>query len=114
VSADLAAWLRQQMRDDEGIEAAVLPGGRLHRAIGEGTVTINDARWIGYAESRVESDREAKLAILDEYEARDKDADLMLGPRTTRQAEWSGLWLAVRLIAVGYQQRRGYREEWKP
>lgn len=57
---------------------------------------------------------EAELAILDEHEARDKDADLMLGPNTLRQREWSGLRLAIRLLGSGYQFRPGYREEWKP
>ena len=41
---------------------------------------------------------EAELAILDEYEARDKNVDLMLGPNVQRQREWSGLHLAVRLL----------------
>lgn len=57
---------------------------------------------------------EGELAILDEYEARDKDVDLMLGPDSLRQREWSGLSLAVRLLGSGYQHRPGYQESWRP
>ena len=56
----------------------------------------------------------AELAILDGYEARNEDADLMLGPAVLHQREWSGLRLAVRLLATGYRHRPGYQEEWAP
>ena len=54
---------------------------------------------------------EASLAILDEYEARDSDVDLMLGPDVLRQREWCGLRLAVRLLAAGYKHCPGYDEK---
>lgn len=112
--SDLIAWLRDQIGHEAAWDGGHPPEGRVHRAICDGTLTVNDARWCSHAESLVRLDRAAKLAIIDEYEARDKDADLMLGPPVPRQREWEGLGLAVRIIAVGYQRRRGYRQEWKP
>ena len=57
---------------------------------------------------------EAELAILGEYEARDRDAALMLGPGVLRQRDWAGLRLAVRLLASGYRHQPGYAEAWPP
>lgn len=52
-------------------------------------------------------------AILDEFEARDQDATLMLGPGCKRQWEWAGLRLAVRLFAAEHSTHPDYRQEWK-
>lgn len=60
--------------------------------------------------ARVLADVAAKRAIVAEFEARDKDVDLMLGPNTRRQREWSGLHLAVRILATAYADRDGYDE----
>lgn len=60
------------------------------------------------------ADIAAKRAIIAEYVARDNDADLMLGPDSPRQREWSGLRLAVQIMATAYAERSGYRDEWKP
>lgn len=54
---------------------------------------------------------EAELAILDEYEAQDRDVTLMLGPDCQRLREWAGLQLTVRLLAKGYRHHPGYQEE---
>lgn len=64
--------------------------------------------------ARVLAEVAAKRAIVAEYEARDKDADLMLGPDVLRQREWSGLRLAVHLLATAYASHPDYDQSWRP
>lgn len=74
-----------------------------------------DARHIAHhSPAAVLADIAAKRAIIAECVARDTDVDLMLGPDCLRQREWSGLRLAVQLMATAYTDRPGYRDEWKP
>jgi len=47
-------------------------------------------------------------AIVAEFDARDQDVELMLGPDTRRQREWVGLQLAVRLLAAAYDNHPDY------
>lgn len=56
----------------------------------------------------------AKRQIVAEYEARSRDVELMLGPDTVRQREWSGLHLAVRLLATAYADHPDFDESWRP
>jgi len=64
--------------------------------------------------ARILAECEAKRRIVQEYSERDADVDLMLGPNTLRQREWSGLRLALRYLALPYADHPDYREEWKP
>lgn len=64
--------------------------------------------------ARVLADVAAKRRILAEYKARDGDADLMLGPNILRQREWSGLRLAVHLLALPFAEHPDYNESWRP
>lgn len=54
----------------------------------------------------------AKQKILAEFTARDEDPDLMLGPDTLRQREWSGLRLAVRILAAADADHPDFKPEW--
>ena len=65
-----------------------------------------------YDPARVLAECEAKRRIVDEYVARDEDVDLMLGPNVLRQREWSGLRLAVRVLAAVYADHPDYQQEW--
>lgn len=64
--------------------------------------------------ARVLAECEAKRRIVEEYAERDADVDLMLGPDVTRQRQWSGLHMAVNLLAAVYADHPDYRDEWKP
>lgn len=99
---DLVAWLTQIL--DEDAEEA---GYDKYR---------DDAWWMHgpFDADFVLADIAAKRAIIDEYVARDNDVDLMLGPDTERQRQWTGLRLAVRILATAYADRPGYRDEWNP
>jgi hypothetical protein len=55
---------------------------------------------------------EGVTAILNEYVARDEDANLMLGPPVDRQVQWNGLRLAVRLLATEWSTHPDYQQEW--
>lgn len=55
----------------------------------------------------------AMRRIVAEYEARNSDVDLMLGPNTRRRREWAGLQLAVRLLAQADDWVDGYDEKWR-
>lgn len=55
-------------------------------------------------------DREFKRTLLDEYEARDRDAGLMTGPASVRQREWLGLRVAMRAMLELYREVPGYQE----
>lgn len=63
-------------------------------------------------------DCKAKRAIVEEYVSRDDDVDLMLGRHaatradTRRQREWSGLRLAVHILAQPYADHPNYQPEW--
>lgn len=56
---------------------------------------------------------EAKRRILAECTARWEDIELMLGPDTLRQRQWSGLDLAVRLLATEWADHDEYRPDWR-
>jgi hypothetical protein len=56
----------------------------------------------------------AKRAILAEYVSRHDDAALMLGPDCLRQQEWSGLHLAVLLLAAAWCGHPDYDPAWAP
>ena len=141
--SDLVAWLTKILDEDEAIAGNDLtPGpwtvqyecpegehhhdwdevwvaGRMRSTVGgfneRYTCGPRDAAHVvRWQPTAVLADIAAKRAIIDEYVARDKDADLMLGPDCLRQQEWSGLRLAVQIIATGYATRPGYRDEWKP
>lgn len=131
--SDLVAWLTKILDEDERWAAS---GANFHNwsprnpwqlddavsvrdiavnGIRVGTISTDyDEHVTRHDPASVLADIAAKRAIIDEYVARDKDADLMLGPDCLRQREWSGLRLAVQLMATGYAARPGYRDEWKP
>lgn len=56
---------------------------------------------------------EARRRIMSEYEARDQDVDLMLGPDCERQREWVGLRLAVQLLATEWSSHQDYQQVWR-
>ena len=122
--ADLVAWLRQQLDDDEEVasDAAGLSASRsrwMRDAIscvvdatdnglivyGEGTPTPEQAEHIArHDPARVLAEVDAKRRILDAYK-QTEFGDL---------ARHSALEEALALLALPYAGRPGYREEWRP
>jgi hypothetical protein len=103
---DLAAWLTQIWDERETRERERLENG---------PEWLEEAAAFGAEQpdlmlARIAADRQ----ILAEYTSRGQDANLMLGPDCRRQREWSGLRLAVRILASTYADRPGYQEAWRP
>lgn len=68
--------------------------------------------------ARVLAECDARRRIVEEFTARDGDVELMLGNRgptfDRRQREWSGLRLALRILAAMYADHPDYDEGWRP
>jgi hypothetical protein len=131
VTGDMTAWLRAQVEADKAAaELAAREGSQWKQddpqhypgaisSLGgpvvydEGAPDEHQAAHIVIHDPRDKiADCDAKLRLLDEYEARENDVVLMLGPECERQRQWSGLRLAVRLLASGYRHRDGWQEGW--
>ncbi len=63
--------------------------------------------------ARVLAECKAKRQIVEEYAARNDDVDLMMGPDSLRQREWSGLRLAVRTLAAIHADHPEFEEAWR-
>ncbi|MEU1240060.1 DUF6221 family protein [Micromonospora parva] len=126
---DLVTWLRAQLDEEERVALAVpeaarrwtLDGGTIHH--GHPTDEVVD--WV-YLEggwehiarqdpARVLAEVDAKRRILDLFEYEQADVSLPWGPPTTvpgtRPATASPV---LRLLALPYADRPGYRDEWRP
>lgn len=143
VSADLVAWLRAQLDDDE--RAAL--GGRHNPSVGVLRWTASHSRgaeWlvgngrelIGWVEGERDADHIARhdpARVLAEVDAKRRVLDLHAGDHecsTIRHGvDWDGqsveeidscTWVlggdcsTVRLLALPYAAHPDYREEWRP
>lgn len=87
---------------------------RLLATVGKVEREREHARHIAHHDpAQILRDVAAKRAILAEYTARNSDVDLMLGPDVLRQREWSGLYLAVRILAAIDEKHPDYNPKWR-
>lgn len=100
---DLVTWLRAQLDDDERVAEQASSWTWQPELAGEHVSTAHIARW---NPARVLADVDAKRCIL----ALGGDFDVYSEPYTA-QPVWER---AVRLLALPYADRPGFREEWRP
>ncbi|MGJ3223773.1 DUF6221 family protein [Micromonospora aurantiaca (nom. illeg.)] len=101
---DLVIWLRQQLDDDE--QAAVAAGHASHFYDCSGECFDHHERW---DDARVLAEVEAKRRLLRQFELRGNAV------RATVQPSTGGVWDdLLRMLALPYADRPGYREQWRP
>lgn len=107
---DLITWLRAQLDEDQwhAEEAQRSSGAHIRLAIGKHGGPL----FICADPARMHAEVEAKRRILAEHRIEDTGADVM--PRACRRCGSFGNCLTVRLLALPYADRPGYREEWRP
>ncbi len=113
-SGDLAAWLLEQIAEDERVAQAAIARTRRWPA--------TDAPWV---KARAHSDNlGAGIAVLDHLQATFANPARVLAECAAKRAvvealdgEWSddriGLERAVHLLAQPYRDRPGWRDEWR-
>lgn len=123
MAEDLVQWLRVQLDADDRIARRA---GDSFRQIGETGVIVAtegdraeecaSANWAGVAEhivmhdpARVLREIDAKRRLLYQFEQRGNSVRATVKPPT------GGVWDdMLRLLALPYADRPGYREEWRP
>ncbi|MFI2650192.1 DUF6221 family protein [Micromonospora fulviviridis] len=108
MSEDLATWLRQQLDDDEQTARAVTAdplSDCWFDCIGDGHAD-HHLRW---DPARVLAEVDTKRRLLEQFRLRGDSV------RTTVQPSTGGVWDdLLRMLALPYADRPGYRAEWRP
>lgn len=111
MTADLLPWLREQIEEDRRL-ADEAQGGCFHF---DNCTGIGGEFYEAWDPARVVAECDAKLAIIElhdrnhECSSRDDDGEI-------DNCSWiyEATCSTVRLLALPYSGRPGYREEWKP
>lgn len=115
---DLVAWLRQQLDDDERTARRVAPNqapievrAMVTREGSEPFLVVDSALLL----AQVDATRRIITEVVDEATSLDMSVDLdrRVGSRDTAVEPYLGDVL-LRLLALPYADRPGYREEWRP
>jgi len=126
---DLAHWLRAQLDEDERIARAATLGPWVQSGIGDYGWTVDfgrpgagvetadteqglaDADFIAaHNPARVLRETDAKRRVIEQYESIGDPPPGDFGPDLSR----AELGRVLRLLALPYADRPGYREEWRP
>lgn len=118
---DLAAWLLDQISEDERAALEVvtsyiawtedLDKPALDSAIGPGDLDT----YMSVDATRVLAECEAKRRIIEEAQIAQRSLERRLHPATDAiNGHVIALRRVVRLLALPYADRPGYREEWRP
>lgn len=134
MTADLVGWLRAQLDEDEA--KARDAGGQWHFAILRGSPSVVAAEYVAVEEydrdwpavvaSSVSSDDAQRMMhiaawdparVLVEVEAKRRIVDSFAAsqePLTARTAEKAVVRMVLKLMALPYADRPGYRDQWRP
>lgn len=114
---DLATWLRAQLYADERVARAATPGPWQVGSVSEfGTADV-DGITTAYSEPCCAAEDAEHIArwdptrVLAEVDATRRILDEWAGEEYLHRA---ALGTAIRILAVVYGDRPGYREEWRP
>lgn len=108
---DLITWLRVQLDEDEQAAAEMRENEKFWADCGEPhDHRIRLRRW-EFTPDRLLREVEANRRLIDECEAA---VAFSSNPDTPAGGYASALVAAVRLAALPFSDRPGYREEWKP
>ena len=109
--SDLITWLRAQLDDDERVARAASPGYLPDDPLASDEDRAHVARW---QQARVLVEVDAKRRIIDEYELWAEEQSEDYEHAQTEHDSAQALLAAIKLLALPYADRPGYREEWRP
>ncbi|MDQ0758659.1 DUF6221 family protein [Streptomyces canus] len=134
---DLVQFLRDQLDEEQRVAEAAprgpwavtdagsivdADGGRVVSSVG-GALDGRVSRWpegpvvahvLAHDPARVLREIDAKRKLLDEFEQADRYSRTTWGQSNADQSRARTLGKVLRLLALPYADRPGYREEWRP